>query len=125
MKRTVYLAIAIVFFSVCVVGHNTYRLQNVIKLSDIALANIEALAQDEGSGEFKCYIYKDKCIVKAKTSAELATLNKYLQMLGRPEISLDVSVDLTDATCIYSTTPQGPVVRCGVDRRCADIWKYN
>lgn len=124
MKKNLFGAIILVVIIAGIVGYNVYISRSVIQLSDIALVNIDALAQDEGSGEFKCYIYKDKCVVMASTTGELATLNKYLKLLGRPEVSVRLSVDITDATCLYSTTPDGPVVRCGADRRCADIWKY-
>lgn len=86
-------------------------------------ANVEALADENPeSAEFRCYIHKDKCVVSAKTASELASLNKLLSKLGKLEVKLNVSVDLTDLTCLYSTDVNGPKVRCGVDKRCADVW---
>lgn len=63
-------------------------------------------------------IYKDRCIVPTETDSELGSLNKILRKLGKLEVKLNVSVDLTDATCIYSTNVNGPKVCCGQNKRC-------
>lgn len=90
----------------------------------LLLANVEALAGDiPESQEFKCYIHKDKCVVSAGTATELESLNKIIKKLGGIAVKLNVSVDVSDATCLYSTDPSGPKVRCGQDVRCADVWK--
>lgn len=87
------------------------------------LANVEALADKTPENQdFNCYIHKDHCVVSAGTDSELGSLNKLLRKLGKLEVKMNVSVDLTDATCIYSTDVNGPKVRCGQDKRCADIW---
>lgn len=38
-----------------VAGYNVYTLQNNVNLSDLALANVDALAQQSESGESKIY----------------------------------------------------------------------
>lgn len=35
-------------------GYNIYQSQNTNTLSDLVLANVEALASGEGSGNYKC-----------------------------------------------------------------------
>jgi len=122
------LVLSVVLF---VSGHSFYNVQKVQTLYENALPNLLALASleqlDNGeNSEFKYYIYKDNCIVRATAETELASLNRLLRRLGRMEVSVNVSVDLTDLTCLYSTVPNGtPPVRLGNDIRCADVWNIN
>lgn len=125
MKKKL-LIVSLFFSLVTITTINTKITDNHNMFStNLILANIEALASTtEEDGEFKCYIHKDQCIVKANTEAQLTELNKILKKLGLGEVGLNVTVNLTDATCIYSLTPNGPIVRCGTDKRCADIWSF-
>lgn len=121
------LIIISIFFSLVTIATIGAKITNSYKVASVSLmfANLEALASaTEGDGEFKCYIHKDQCIVSAKTELELGALNRILRKLGMGEVGLNISVDLSDATCLYSPTPNGPLVRCGTDKRCADIWSF-
>ena len=53
MKKKVLGVIAVVAVA-AIAGYNVYNLQNDVNLSNLALANVEALADDgEGSGDKK------------------------------------------------------------------------
>ena len=63
MKRLlgIFIAIAIVTLA----GYNVYASMNKeVKISKMALANVEALARDEGSSGNKCTVisYEDGCL---------------------------------------------------------------
>lgn len=54
MKKIIRVAFAATF--ACIAGYGVYTSQQESGLSELALANIEALANGEGSGEIiKCY----------------------------------------------------------------------
>ena len=62
MKRLlgIFIAIAIVTLA----GYNVYASMNKeVKISKMALANVEALARDEGSSGNKCTVIR-RCVVR-------------------------------------------------------------
>lgn len=68
MKQKIMSIIAVVAIA-AITGYNVYTSQNNVKLSDLALANIEALASSgEGSqGDCETYCmtsYFDTCIIR-------------------------------------------------------------
>lgn len=54
MKKKIVGVIAVVAIA-AIAGYNVYSSQNDVKLSDLALANVEALAQQGESGDSKVY----------------------------------------------------------------------
>lgn len=62
MKKKLLSVIVAVVFVMCA-GYNVYIGQNAKSLSDLALTNVEALANGEGGG-FNCWWYGDwsQCI---------------------------------------------------------------
>ncbi len=55
MKKVITRAVFIATF-VCAAGYSLYTSQHETQLADLAMANVEALANDEGSGE-KAYCW--------------------------------------------------------------------
>lgn len=53
MKKKILGIIAVVAIA-AIAGHNIYTSQNDVKLSDLAMANIEALAQSSESSDGNC-----------------------------------------------------------------------
>jgi hypothetical protein len=88
-------------------------------LLPLSMDNIDALAAGE-SDAFNCYMYKDKCSFKVETEAKLGPINLLLKKLKLDAVELGATVDLTNATCVYSTTPNSTnvKVRCGTDVTC-------
>ncbi len=61
MKK-IFLSVTALFAIAVLAGYNVYSSQNNIKLSDLVLANVEALAQDsESSDTSKCGEKFGKC----------------------------------------------------------------
>ena len=53
--KTVFKTISVAAFAI-VAGYSVYASQHEVEMSDLAMANVEALANDEGSGE-KAYCW--------------------------------------------------------------------
>jgi hypothetical protein len=87
-------------------------------LSDLALANLEALTNNENNSydnEFKYRIEKDPCVITVTADMDLKKLARFFG--GNPTIG--ASLDLTNRTCIYAL---GGNNRLGNDVRCADLF---
>ena len=86
-------------------------------MSDLALANVEALAQWENS-EFNCSLDKDNC----KITATVNLLPKLKEKFNL-DVAVGVTVDLSDFTRLYTAPqPNKPRVRCGIDLLCSDLF---
>lgn len=99
-------------------------------LSDMALKNVIALAdgedpeepdpgEDDGGGDndFKCSLTKDECKIKVTVN-----LIPILKEKFNINVSVGVTVDLTDFTKVYAAAePNKPKVRCGIDVLCNDL----
>lgn len=87
--------------------------------SDLLLANVEALSQNENS--YDCILTKDECKFVIKTQGQMNILVSKLGMYGA---IIGATVDLSSGTQIYkrkSWWQNG--VRCGNDITCNDFLK--
>src|SRR5690554_4195694 len=84
-------------------------------LSNLALANVEALANNEN--DFQCSLTKDECKIKVTVNLIPILKDKF-----NIDVSVGVTVDLTDFTKVYAAAePNKPKVRCGIDVFCNDL----
>ena len=117
-------------FAIAVLVARGYGVNRSMKsdanLSDLALKNVLALADVEnpdtgegggGDGGFNCSVIKDEC--KPRVTINLIPILKEKFNLN---VSLGVTVDLTDFTKVYTAPlPNKARVRCGVDVYCNDL----
>lgn len=75
-------------------GYSAYNAQNSNKLSDIALANVEALANDE-SNSYDCHLSTFDCKIEISQAAFDALVSKNSSLSGKYNGG---KIDLTDLT---------------------------
>jgi hypothetical protein len=86
------LIIAVAAFNV------NLNLNQESNMSPLALANVEALAQNEGDGsEFKYTIDKDPCTFHVATEAQANFITRILGINAK----VNAVADLTNATALY------------------------
>ena len=126
MRKKVFSGVfALALLAIAGFGLNR-SMKSDANLSDLALKNVLALADVEnpdtgegggGDGGFNCSVIKDEC--KPRVTINLIPILKEKFNLN---VSLGVTVDLTDFTKVYTAPlPNKARVRCGVDVYCNDL----
>ena len=100
-------------------GYSTYSGQNTNKLTDVVLANVEALANGSDDNEFKCVMEKASCKAEITANAQIPLLKKWLP---NTELVVGATVNLTDFTQIFREKKEWESgVRCGTDVTCYEL----
>jgi hypothetical protein len=119
-KLFIGLAVAIVAIAtatVFAVNHFSPKSQ----MSDLALANLEALTngEDAADGEFACVLRKDSCKFTINSYMQLEIIRRIPSLGG---VSIGADVDLFGGTQIYALAEWYHIfdekVRCGQDITC-------
>lgn len=119
MKKKIFYGIAVLAIAAIAVFNVNVNMSTNGDQSLLSLANVEALAQenDGGNDEFKCSLTKDEC--KIKVTADLLPKLKEKFNIN---VSIGITVDLTDFTKVYAAAdPSKPRVRCGTDVLCNSL----
>lgn len=110
---------AMVIAAALFAGYSGYSGQNSNELADVALANVEALANGSDNNEFKCVMEKVSCKPKINANAQIPLLKKWLP---NTEIVVGATVDLTDLTQIFREKKEWESgVKCGTNVTCYEL----